>query len=304
MAPQTADALSRSIAVINGKGGTGKTSIVANLGGLAAASGYRTLLVDLDPQGNLGVDLGYEAAGQGDDGRGLLSALTLDQSLEPLRGVRQDLDVLPGGRLLEDLAAVAVARATRGGEGLDQVFRRHLAAVATDYELVLLDCPPGLRVLQEMALAASRYALIPTRTDEASLAGMSVVADRFSAARVTNPQLRLLGVVLWGVTSSAKRVRSAARNAITTDLGDSAPVLETVVRYVEAAAVDARRRGQLVHELEADVLKAPKFYERLRKTGGDIEEPLAGSARGLAADYQDLAHEVLARLAEVEKVAA
>lgn len=60
-------ALSRVIAVINGKGGVFKTSLVANLGGLLAEGGSRLLLVDLDPQGNLGEDLGY--ANKGDGGR-------------------------------------------------------------------------------------------------------------------------------------------------------------------------------------------------------------------------------------------
>lgn len=145
---------------------------------------------------------------------------------------------------------------------------------------MLIDCPPGLRVLQDMALGAAADALIPTRTDEASLAGMSLVAERFTAARATNPHRQLLGVVLWGVTRTATRVRTAVQ----ADLGQTAPVFDTVVRYVEAAAVDARRRGQLIHELEADVAKAPKFYERLRAGAGGGGQPLAASAPGLAED--------------------
>ena len=293
-------ALQRCIAVINAKGGTGKTSTVANIGGLAAAAGHRTLLVDLDPQGNLAVDLGYS----GDDGKGLYGALTLDVPFAPLTDVRPDLDVLPGGRLLEDLAAVAAARTARGGADLTQGFRHALAAAAQPYDLVLIDCPPGLRVLQDMALGASAYALIPTRTDEASLAGMSLVADRFTAARTANPGLQLLGVVLWGVTRTATRVRTAVRASVQADLGATAPVFETVVRYVEAAAVDARRRGQLIHELEADVAKAPKFYERLRAGTRGASEPLAPSASGLAEDYAALTREVLSRLAALEAVPA
>lgn len=72
--------------------------------------------------------------------------------------------------------------------------------------------------------------LIPTRTDEASLAGMSLVADRFTAARTTNPGLQLLGVVLRGVTRTATRVRTAVRASVQADLGGTAPVFDTVVR--------------------------------------------------------------------------
>ena len=69
-------ALHRTIAVLNGKGGVGKTSITANLGGLFSDAGYRVLLVDLDPQGNLGNDLGYLGAGLGDGGEALSAAGT------------------------------------------------------------------------------------------------------------------------------------------------------------------------------------------------------------------------------------
>lgn len=83
-----------AVAVMNGKGGTLKTSVTANVGGLAAAGGYRVLLVDLDPQGNLARDLGYGP--RSDAGAGLLMAMY--QGGEPRRlKVRENLDVVPGG---------------------------------------------------------------------------------------------------------------------------------------------------------------------------------------------------------------
>src|SRR3954463_13721817 len=91
------DVLSRCIAVVNGKGGVGKTSLTANLAGLYAAAGYRTLAIDLDPQGNLGDDLGYLGAGLSDDGAGLVDALRARRAYRPLRNVRAGLDVLAGG---------------------------------------------------------------------------------------------------------------------------------------------------------------------------------------------------------------
>src|SRR3954453_2473359 len=69
------DAMSRVICVANGKGGVNKTSIVANIGGLAAAGGYRTLLVDLDPQGDLSDDLGFYANPADDHGQQLAAAI-------------------------------------------------------------------------------------------------------------------------------------------------------------------------------------------------------------------------------------
>jgi chromosome partitioning protein len=291
--------LRRTVAVINGKGGVGKTSITANLAGLFAASGYRVLAVDLDPQGNLGSDLGYLGAGLSDGGASLRSA-TLDlKAPETLAEVRPGLDVVPGGEHLHDLAAMLQAR-SRTGRGGAQDLAATIGALAGDYDLTLLDCPPGSDVLQEGALHAARWALVPTKTDDASRAGLRDVARRFSAARSSNPDLAVLGVVLFGVNTSARRVLSQAKAALEQDLGGVAPVLDTAIRHVEAAAVDARGRGQLVHELERDASAAPKWYERLRNPGESPVQRLAGSAGALASDYEALAEEVLTHIIEAE----
>ena len=79
----------------NGKGGTGKTSLTANVGAIAAEAGYHVLLVDLDPQANLIQDLGLE--GQADDGEAFANALHKRQALPVIKDVRPNLDVVPGG---------------------------------------------------------------------------------------------------------------------------------------------------------------------------------------------------------------
>ena len=296
------DVLRRTIAVINGKGGVGKTSLTANLAGLYAAAGYRVLAIDLDPQGNLGNDLGYLGAGLSDDGLGLQQAGAAGKPLTAVAAVRPSLDVVPGGEQLHDLAAILQSRRLTGRGGVDSLAAA-VSAVAGQYDLVLIDCPPGSDVLQAGALEAARYVLIPTKTDDASRAGLREVARRFAKARETNPELTLLGVVLFGVNSSARRVVSSARTSLAGDLGGAAPVLDATIRHVEAAAVDARGRGQLVHELERDVHAAPKWYERLRSPGTGPVEALAGSAGALAEDYQRLAEQVLARMQELEQTA-
>jgi len=292
-------ALGRTIAVINGKGGVGKTSVTANLAGLYAAAGYRVLAIDLDPQGNLGNDLGYLGAGLSDDGLGLQQAAAAGKPLIPVTAVRLGLDVVPGGEQLHDLAAILQSRRLTGRGGVESL-ALSIAAVAGDYDVVLIDCPPGSDVLQAGALNAARFVLIPTKTDDASRAGLREVARRFALARESNPALVLLGVVLFGVNSSARRVTSSARELLAADLGGAAPVLDATIRHVEAAAVDARGRGQLVHELERDVHAGPKWYERLRSPGAHPGEPLATSAGALADDYQRLAEQVLALITAIE----
>ena len=292
-------ALRRTTAVINGKGGVGKTSVTANLAGLYAAAGYRVLAIDLDPQGNLGNDLGYLGAGMSDDGRALQQAAAAGEPLVPVTAVRPNLDVVPGGDQLHDLAAVLQSRRLTGRGGVESL-AASISAVAGNYDLVLIDCPPGSDVLQAGALEAAHFVLVPTKTDDASRAGLREVARRFTTARQANPDLLLLGVVLFGVNSSARRVVGNARVALADDLGGVAPVLDATIRHVEAAAVDARGRGQLVHELERDLHASPKWYERLRNPGNTPVEALAGSAGALAEDYQRLAEEVLRRIQDAE----
>jgi chromosome partitioning protein len=315
MSREYAAVLQQAISVINGKGGTGKTSIVANLAGLFAAAEYRVLAVDMDPQGNLGRDLGY--LDRSDGGRALFSAVMAPSGpLEPLREVRPGLDVICGGEFMEDLSSALSARGLRGKETTRAV-REQLAPLADDYDVILIDCPPGNRSLQQQALSAAHYALIPIRSDDASLDGLVRVAELFTAVREsTNPGIELLGVVLFGVGSRARRIAEAARSAVARDLGDPGLVFATEIRHVEGPAQDCRRLGRLVYEIEAelpDAQRARLSWLRARRGKGpgkhrpDPESvaavaTLAASAPHLAGDYQRLAEELLGRLVTMSEV--
>jgi cellulose biosynthesis protein BcsQ len=292
--------LQRVIAVMNGKGGVGKTSITANLAGLYAAAGYRVLILDCDPQGNLGVDLGYLGDGRSDSGAELLRAITGGSAPTPLSGVRDNLDVLPGGDLLNDLAAELSRTGRTNSDSAGLALAASLAQVAEDYDLIFIDSPPGGDVLQRMILTAAKWVLVPTRSDDASRIGLRDVARRYLEAREDNPGLALLGVVLFGVNISATRITSQAREALTRDLNGVVPVLDSTIRYVEAAATDARNRGQLLHELEKSVAAQPRWYELRRGTEGKKATALAASAGSLAGDYAALAKEVLQLIVTAE----
>src|SRR3954464_10516986 len=134
--------LARVICVANGKGGVCKTSLAANIAGLSAAAGYRTLVVDLDPQGDLSDDLGYFDDGADDHGQGLAGALVTGHPIAPtLRGVRPNLDIVTGGVHLADVAAALVSRIARGASTTD-LLARALAPIVGSYDVVLIDTPP------------------------------------------------------------------------------------------------------------------------------------------------------------------
>lgn len=290
------EALNRTVAVINGKGGVGKTSIVANVGGLLALAGYHVLLIDLDPQGNLGEDLGFTAVA--DDGEALARAVQFDGPLEPMLNIRPNLDVCCAGEHLDDLAAAMAGRIRRqGGDGA-LALARSLEPVSANYDVVLIDCPPGDALLQTLALAAARWVLVPTKTDASSRKGLREVARRFTDARQLNPQLALLGVVLFGVATGATRVKERARELVAADLGGAAPIFTASIRHVEAAATDARERGELAHELEQVAAAGPTWWQRRR--GATAAPVIAASASSLAGDYQTLAQEVVAAIVAAE----
>lgn len=137
-----AAALSRVVAVINGKGGVLKTSIVANVAGCLAKS-MRVLVIDLDISGNLKMDLGMTAAAEDDAGKSVVDAVWSGADLQIVREVRPNLDMVFGGRALEMLSSLA--KSSMSDElptgSIATEFASRLADVAEDYDLVLLDCP-------------------------------------------------------------------------------------------------------------------------------------------------------------------
>jgi cellulose biosynthesis protein BcsQ len=292
------DALSRVIAVANSKGGVGKTSLVTTLAGMAGAAGYKVLVIDLDPQGNVGEDLGYTGRGEGDDGAGLVAAVVAGNPLPvTLCDVRENVDVVCGGDRLEDLTGLLSARRQRGEDDLADAFAGPLALLLAggDYDLVLIDCPPGESMLQMIALGATRWLVIPTRGDAASLKGMARIAQRLVQARSHNPGAELLGVVLFDIAITATRLRREIQHQIAAALGGIAPLFEATIRH-SVAATDARGGGLLIHE-HASALQGEPFWQALRE-GRRPASP--GSAPALAGDYAALVHEMLLRIATLE----
>lgn len=296
--------LPRTTAVINAKGGVGKTSIATNLAALVAAAGYRSLLVDLDPQGNASRDLGITGTASNDDGAALFAAAVTGQPLRPVADVRTGLDLVCGGGQLADMVGTLYARQARGLD-TTRAIRDALAPAAESYDLIVLDCPPGEQSIQRMAMTAAQFLLIPTKSDAASLDGMAGVARLFGdITATTNPELELLGVVLFGVGSTAKRIAEDTRAKIIADLGDPDLVFASRIRHAEGAAVDGRDRGLVMHELEEQLPQQRRaYFQALRERGqglhrGDRPAPrVASSSAGLASDYAALAEEVLDRIA-------
>jgi len=154
----------RIIAVTNQKGGTGKTTTVVNLGFALAQGGFRTLLVDLDAQGNLGISFGIEGE------RSLYHILV--EGADPSAcavNVRLNLDLIPSNE------TVASAELIMTGEpGREKLLARRIRGLRL-YDVVLLDCPPSLSLLSQNALTYAEEVLIPISMDYLALIGVKQI---------------------------------------------------------------------------------------------------------------------------------
>lgn len=291
--------LSNAIAIANGKGGVGKTSLSANLAGLAAISGWRVLLVDLDPQGNLASDLGYQAEDPDDGGKELLEAVTHARTATPSPQVRPNLDVIAGGPHTEELEELVRRRLFEGDASALSVARDVLEPLASSYNLVVVDCPPAVGCLVDLALTSARFLVIPTRGDAASLNGLTRTADRFvRVRRSSNPDIQLLGVCLFGFGAQDHRLVAKARSQLEEALVGIAPVFRSFIRHARKAPDDMREVGMLAHEYAQTAEQSPKWYEDRNATR------YSSAAAGLAKDYEQLATEILTAFTEHQQRAS
>lgn len=273
----------RTVTMVSAKGGVGKSASSSGVATGAAISGLNVLLVDLDPQGDAGLDVGVPQKRPGDEGQNLLAAITGDAPLSPLRAVRPNLDLAVGGPRVEGVPPLV-----QSGAVPLTALRSALAQVAEDYDVIVIDTPPRTHELQDLALAATRFVVIPIRSDRGSLEGITRTAARFSAARAFNPKLELLGIFLFASNPNASRIHDMVRERIVAGLGDDRALLETVVRYSEATAIACREDGISPYEYEAMAAstlgKGPRLYSA---AGGK-----------LAGDYARLTSEVLRRMTD------
>ena len=122
--------------------------------------------------------------------------------------------------------------------------------------------------------------------------------------RAINPSLQLVGAVIFATGTKSTRIDQVAREALTEIFGDSKYVFDTKIRAAEAAAVDSRREGKLIHEIAPEVEKAvlerfAALKDSRPRTGGFH----ATNLDGIVEDYQNLTLEFLHRVSDLEKIA-
>lgn len=241
------------IAVLNQKGGVGKTTTAINLAAYLAKSGKSVLIVDFDPQGNATSGLGIDKHG--------LSATMYDVLFKKAGAehVVQEttvdgLFILPANPSLASAEVELVNELQR-----EQMLKESLASLS--YDFILIDCPPSLGLLTVNALTAAQHLLIPVQAEYYAMEGLSQLLSVVQRVRAgLNPQLDLLGVVVTmydGRTSLSEQVYSELKKHFT------GKVLDTIIpRNVRLAEAPSHGKPIADHDKWS---KGARAYKQLSK---------------------------------------
>ncbi|MBC5991855.1 ParA family protein [Pontibacter cellulosilyticus] len=174
------------VAVINQKGGTGKTTTTINLGSALQKLGKKVLLVDLDPQSNLSYSLAVPAA------NGTLADVFLGtKKIKEILVEKDGLWVAPGSNDLVDIEISLVGEAQR------ETFLKSILSEAKGFDYVLVDCPPSLSVLTLNALTAANEVLIPLQMEVLTLQGLDQITKTVERVKKAfNSKLKIKGIVV------------------------------------------------------------------------------------------------------------
>jgi chromosome partitioning protein len=181
----------RVIAIVNQKGGVGKSTTAVNLGASLAIQGRRVLLLDIDPQGNTTSGLGIEKRDLEEDMYAVLLADLPIHAAVIETGV-PNMQLVPATINLAGAEIELVSTLSR-----ETCLRRAIAGIVEEYDFVLIDCPPSLGLLTLNALAAAGEVLIPVQAEYYALEGLSQLTRVVERVRdALNPGLRITGVLV------------------------------------------------------------------------------------------------------------
>jgi chromosome partitioning protein len=251
--------VAKALAVVNQKGGVGKTTTAINLAAGLALAGRPTLLVDLDPQGNATTGLGVQKEGLYPTVyHALLGSETAEKAVQ--HTALAGLDLLPSDI---DLVGAEVELVTI--ERREHRLATALASVRDAYHFVLIDCPPSLGLLTINALVAADSVLVPLQCEFYALEGLTHLLRTVKLIRERlNPRLGVEGIVLTmfdGRTSVAQQIRDEVHRYFPGEIFET--VIPRNVRLTEAPSHgkpvmlhDLRSSGALAYlELTREVLK-------------------------------------------------
>lgn len=244
------------MAVVNQKGGTGKTTTCENLGIGLAMEGKKVLLVDTDPQASLTICLGHPVPDQlSPTLSDMMGKILLEQPIAPGEGILhhpEGVDLMPANIELSGLEVSLVNAMSR-----ETILRQYLDTVKHNYDFILLDCMPSLGMLTVNALAAADNVLIPVQAAYLPAKGLEQLLQTINKVRrQINPKLKIEGILLTMVdsrTNYSKEISSLIRE----NYGGKLKVYKTdIPRSVRAEEISAEGTSIFKHDPKGKVADA------------------------------------------------
>lgn len=230
-------------AVVNQKGGVGKTTTAANLAAGLANRGKRVLMIDLDAQANLSAHFGYSSDDES-EALSMYDVLRHGKKLsEVVVQVEDNLFLAPASLFL------SAADLELGGViGRELLLRQALSKVIDDYDFIIIDCPPSLGLLSLNGLVACSRVIVPVQSEYLALHGVRQLLDTIDQVRSAyNPGLSVGGVLLC-LYDSRRRLAKSVADTVREYFSDL--VFETVVR-TNVALAEAPARGCSIFAYDA-----------------------------------------------------
>ena len=244
------------MAVVNQKGGTGKTTTCENLGIGLAMEEKKVLLVDTDPQASLTICLGHPVPDQlSPTLSDMMGKILLEQPIAPGEGILhhpEGVDLMPANIELSGLEVSLVNAMSR-----ETILRQYLDTVKHNYDFILLDCMPSLGMLTVNALAAADNVLIPVQAAYLPAKGLEQLLQTINKVRrQINPKLKIEGILLTMVdsrTNYSKEISSLIRE----NYGGKLKVYKTdIPRSVRAEEISAEGTSIFKHDPKGKVADA------------------------------------------------